>query len=941
MCAKLRCAILMRMVIFLTLPEIAGAIEIDFEALSNNESVYSQYDHMGVIFSNEPRAIEPEVGTHSGTRAISNNDPGEEFDPGPLVINFSTGQSSVSMFVGIDYSTNGNRIPAHLNAYDAQGRLVDSKYLRIGPGPKAISEQMTVSAENRNIRKVELLYDYSHAETIDDLYFNSYGPPTMSDNSPPIVRINVPANGAHLNFFEDNGACPFMGTVYEDVRLKNLSITVNNEEPRPFDFWGSGPEYEFGSQYTYGIIRDGRNTITVTAEDYAGNVGYDYIEIWYEPILSDAELLILTPEMFRQPLIALRDWKNATGISCAIMSLETINCYAGFDGKDIQEKIKKIIAYAFENRNTRYVMLVGDGDAFPVRYTRAGHRGLSWGVTWSASELYYADLFRDDGTFDDWDGNGNGVCGEWASLTPDSQSVTAFDQINVDQCDLHPDIAIGRIPASSQWEVANYVAKVLEYENPANQNLWCYNALLWNDPEFLYNELEHLQWIANNTLEGFRFIKQYRPPGWPFMTEEDRHDEHVEWEQRIVDYLSEGTGFAIGFGHGNRCCQIAALGVGAYTNVENQGRWPVFLASTCDAGKFIQEWDWYMDVNGNFPPRPRSQHDGWHDPRPEPAPIQPDSVDVECWAERLLVQDMNGAVGFIGSHSGVNIGTHHLCRHFTEARDVGFNRLGDMWNHALMQYIDNYLVTNSAYGRSSYYSHYIHKYVVFGDPSLRICGIREFEPRHVVTDSIIAINIPRLNELARRNTRIFSNLTATQFGTNGKARFTGKARAGRRLGFYEQGQLLKESVVPPSGAFDIELTGLEDGNHNIAVKPISKGEYSTWEKTVAVIIQSEEPKLLDLESSPSDSPGDFQLIGKTQDDGTWVELIEQDNIVATGYSEHGGWFTISPTDSLKIGRHNLTLKLRNAAGIESEYKETVIIEVNKDSSKDVMLKKMR
>ena len=47
------------------------------------------------------------------------------------------------------------------------------------------------------------------------------------------------------------------------------------------------------------------------------------------------------------------------------------------------------------------IVLLGDADQFPVRYIRAIN--TEWGTRWYPSDLYYADLYNDDGSFNDWD----------------------------------------------------------------------------------------------------------------------------------------------------------------------------------------------------------------------------------------------------------------------------------------------------------------------------------------------------------------------------------------------------------------------------------------------------------------------------------------------------------------------------------------------------------
>lgn len=186
----------------------------------------------------------------------------------------------------------------------------------------------------------------------------------------------------------------------------------------------------------HGLIFDGRSEITVTAEDFGGNTAADMVVVWFEPIKGEAELLILTPTEFRAPLLWLKAWKDISGIPAGIISLESIDSDPRFSSShDLPEKIKRTIAHGYENHGTRYVMLVGDVDKFPVHYTKLGRQGVSWGVCWAPSDLYFADLYDSTGQFNDWDANQNDIFGEWGDAIQEGVELPDFAAINIDGCD--------------------------------------------------------------------------------------------------------------------------------------------------------------------------------------------------------------------------------------------------------------------------------------------------------------------------------------------------------------------------------------------------------------------------------------------------------------------------------------------------------------------------
>jgi hypothetical protein len=167
------------------------------------------------------------------------------------------------------------------------------------------------------------------------------------------------------------------------------------------------------------------------------------------------DLLIIAPYEFIDELEPLQRFKDASARPTILLNLSEVyanpSCSTGVDEP---EKIKKCIAHYKETKGIKYVMLVGDIDKFPARYRW-------WGLPdqegWAVSDLYYADLYENGTTtFDDWDGNNNGLYGE-IEFEPDGT-------INNDNIDFLPDVAVGRIPASTEAEVTAYVNKVIAYE---------------------------------------------------------------------------------------------------------------------------------------------------------------------------------------------------------------------------------------------------------------------------------------------------------------------------------------------------------------------------------------------------------------------------------------------------------------------------------------------
>ena len=738
---------------------------IDFENLDSGTKVFHQYGSMGVSFPSVPSIIEPgDTGTVSGTKALSMYKLGEELS-GKLVIEFTTGQTCVSMHVGLLEDTRGNKVLATLEAFDADRMLAIPGYgmeifpaeqvaiqqRLIGPGPADIDTQIFVeTGEEPLIYRVELSFSGGYVPVIDDLGFTIIGEPFSTDAPLPQITIETPGDGDYLSGFEtEPDAFDLMGTIREKLMLNQVGVRVTQgDQVREslLPFAGAAPDYTFGGLNIHGLLFPGENHIRVWAKSFSGKYGYsNTVQVHYEPLPTgaQAELLILTPGIFYEALEPLRDWKNVSGISSHIMTLDAIERegrYGLADSRDLPERVKRTIARAYTYHGTRYVMLVGDGDRFPIRYHKAGREGVtwSWGVVYAITDLYYACLFKPDGTFDNWDGNNNDIIGEWweppTEWDVNTNAVDSFAQINVDDCGLKPHVAVGRIPATSISEVETYVSKVIEYE-AESASPWFNRAVLWNANHDFRNDDEELRYVAEELLPTFTALKHLREEGLESFTEITQRLKEELRRDRIMQDINQGAGFAIFFGHGSRR-SLGPLNAQNIADLENYGKYPVFIASACDTAKFVQEYDIYLDSDGKFPPcwpyclpphLPEPQ--GWEDPRPEPAPIQPSVVDVESMAEVLLFAQGKGGIGFLGATSGTNHASHPFVINFIDSwNKENVTRLGDMWTTGVREFVEHYLepdfkwgkYNNVDFGRNPLQSRHIHIFALFGDPSLRL-----------------------------------------------------------------------------------------------------------------------------------------------------------------------------------------------------------------------------
>ncbi len=268
---------------------------INFDLLPVGTTVFEQFP--GLQFPGTPHIVQPSMGSGSGVQALSNAQPGEEFNNQPLVIEFSAPQSFVRLLAGLDRSSS-DPIQATLRAFDSDGNVVvQDGPIPIGPGPTVIRTLMRVEVATPSILRVELEYSGAFAEVIDDLEFEVVGPVGLPDTEAPTVTIIQPADGTDLT----GDMFILEAEIQEDRKLRLVSISIENDEGTQLfelSFSGVGPVYRAGG-FT-GFLADGMNTIVLNAEDFGGNVGTTSISVRRVPIEGR---LILPEEPIEIPRI--------------------------------------------------------------------------------------------------------------------------------------------------------------------------------------------------------------------------------------------------------------------------------------------------------------------------------------------------------------------------------------------------------------------------------------------------------------------------------------------------------------------------------------------------------------------------------------------------------------------------------------------------------------
>jgi hypothetical protein len=420
-----------------------------------------------------------------------------------------------------------------------------------------------------------------------------------------------------------------------------------------------------------------------------------------EPLGAAYDMLCIAPKMFSKNLQPLIAHKNAVGVQTIVLTTEDI--YKNFDGRDSAEQIKYAIKDAKEQWNISYVLLVGGLKLFglgwhvPVRYSNLDDGS---GQSVFLTDLYFADLYKESGEFDDWDSNGNGVFAEWGK----------------DSLDFTPDVAIGRLACRTAKEVSIVVEKIIIYETQTYGSSWFKRMVaIGGDtfPAYAGYEGEATCDVAASYMSGFDIQKLYASTGT------------LTGPTDIITAVNQGCGFLMTRGKGGTDRVRMGLTDGSEvivfqnkhaSQLANKDQYPICVLGECIHGKFDVCLRNLIKVMRNV--------SGY---------TQADCI-YDCIAWRLVREKDAGAIatltntnicyGVPGDANGNGVpddaekfGGFLAVELFRLYGQEGIQTLGLLHQQALSNYIEMFPVrTDKFHGKS------VQEFILFGDPSLRIGG---------------------------------------------------------------------------------------------------------------------------------------------------------------------------------------------------------------------------
>jgi len=432
------------------------------------------------------------------------------------------------------------------------------------------------------------------------------------------------------------------------------------------------------------------------------------------PAPKEKLFLIVAPEAFHSSLKEYTRAKEKT-FPTRLVSLEKI--LKESSGADDPERLKRFLYKAWKEEKLAYVLLVGDVDVVPVRYMvldRATPAAFDY--AFYPSDLYYSDLARQDGTFDDWNARKDGFHASYYGEVRGEKNKN--DPINYDQIDYLPEVAVGRWPVSSAEEAGVVAAKTLAYESqiaarrhPGEHFASIFHVGGWVDAR------ERMDRLIASLPTGWQSEKRY------FKDSNPRFATPAPDETGVLSALNKGAGLVIHVGHGSETTWEECFSTKSLEKVHNADRLPVVVSGGCSTAYFapLPPYQAYVDIHGK-------EHAGtdkgevFKAPPPPPSPYQKGKYNPTGLGEQLLKRGSDGAVAYIGCNTGSQPCGLTLLDGFVKGMgEQEKPRLGDCWMAAIRHYhrhekLASLKPNEDWYPPSIFFQGM--KFMVFGDPTL-------------------------------------------------------------------------------------------------------------------------------------------------------------------------------------------------------------------------------
>ena len=249
-------------------------------------------------------------------------------------------------------------------------------------------------------------------------------------------------------------------------------------------------------------------------------------------------------------------------------------------GVDAPEKLKHFLYKAWRQRHVHYVLLVGDSAVMPVRYMVLDRsEPAAFNYAFYPCDLYYADVAKEDGSFDDWNAGKEGFhAGYFGEVHGETNK---NDPINYDVIHYRPELALGRWPVHKPEEVRTMVAKSIGYENRVAASPSRFRAALihnggWIDARWAMDE------EAKLLPKGWQIDKRYYSDG------ACKSNDPPPNRDEVVRLLNSGVDLMLHAGHGLNDRWEQSLHVNDLARIKNANYLPVMMSIGCNTAQFCR-----------------------------------------------------------------------------------------------------------------------------------------------------------------------------------------------------------------------------------------------------------------------------------------------------------------------------------------------------------------
>ncbi|MBL8843954.1 MAG: hypothetical protein JNL90_20695 [Planctomycetes bacterium] len=338
-------------------------------------------------------------------------------------------------------------------------------------------------------------------------------------------------------------------------------------------------------------------------------------------------------EQWRVELVALEEVMERGAVAPAADAAANAPATA-----DAPERLKRFLHAGWRERGLTHVLLVGDCDVLPVRFMvldRATPAAAD--RAFYACDLYYADVARADGSFDDWNGADPAAGGDPRYFGEVRGETAKSSPINFDAISYVPELAVGRWPVSDLAALQAVIAKTLAWRptGPAPRAL-ALHADGWIDARPTVQAL-----LDTLQTGGFTTARQ-------FFGDADG----VPTPASVSAAVNSGLDLLLHLGHGfpdgyDRCFGPAEVEA---TRTAHPAIW---FSVGCNTASFCTEppYQPYVDSAG-LPHRGTNAGEQFATPPPPPACLQPGPLNATGIGERLLRHPTGGASAYLGCNTG-------------------------------------------------------------------------------------------------------------------------------------------------------------------------------------------------------------------------------------------------------------------------------------------------